>query len=137
VIDPATVLAHRPPNLLLEAVLEVDDQRCRSRVRVDPGAWYAGPDGSAPGWLGLEWMAQTVAAFSGSCHAGEGRPPRPGYLLGTRLYRCDRPTFPGGAVLEVEAVVQYADPAGLSAFQCEIRQDGARVAQAVLTVYEP
>jgi len=135
--DPAQLLAHRPPMLLLESILAADDRHCTARVRVDPGAWYALPDGSAPGWLGLEWMAQTIAAYSGHRNQGQGRPPKPGYLLGTRRYQCDRPSFPAGAVLEVDAAMSDADPAGISAFQCEIRDRGVTVAQAVLKVYEP
>jgi predicted hotdog family 3-hydroxylacyl-ACP dehydratase len=122
---------------LLESVILADEHRCTAQVRVDPAAWYAHADGSAPGWFGLEWMAQTVSAYSGQRNHGLGLPVRPGYLLGTQRYQCDRPSFPAGAVLEVEAQVCYADPSGLSAFQCEIRHQGVRVAQAVLKAYEP
>ena len=134
---PAQVLPHRPPMLLLEAIQEVDDRHCTALVKVDPQAWYAAANGSAPGWFGLEWMAQTISAYSGHQNQGQGRPPKLGYLLGTRQFQCDWQSFPAGATLEVEAQVHYADPGGLSAFQCEIRHQGVQIARAILKVYEP
>jgi len=90
-----------------------------------------------PGWFGLELMAQSIAAYSGSRHQQQGRVPRAGYLLGTRQYACAVAAFPAGALLEVEVCLQYADPGGLSAFDCGLRCDGAELAHAILKVFEP
>ena len=131
------LVPHRPPLLLIDAVREVDGERCLTSTRVDPEAWYADPDGAMPAWFGLELMAQTIAAFSGNLHKGQGRPPSCGYLLGTREYACEAASFPAGALLEVEAKVHYSDAMGLSAFACELRCGGAALASAILKVYEP
>jgi predicted hotdog family 3-hydroxylacyl-ACP dehydratase len=110
---------------------------------VDGGAWYANPDaiadagGAMPAWFGLELMAQSIAAYSGSRHQQQGGAPRPGYLLGTRKYACTVAAFPAGALLEVEVRLQFADPGGLSAFACVLRCDGAELAHAILKVFEP
>lgn len=137
-MDPSTPLVpHEPPLLLLESVLEADGEHCVARVRVDPGAWYADPQGAMPGWFGLELMAQAIAAFSGNLRRGKGEPPRMGYLLGTRRYETSVASFPAGALLEVEVKTHYADGSGVSAFDCAIRQEGAIRATAVLKVFEP
>jgi len=125
---------HRPPMLLIGSVLAADAERCVTLTRVDPGAWYADPDGAMPGWFGLELMAQTIAAHAGSRSQGE---PAFGYLLGTRRYTCLAASFPAGALLEVEAVARDADPSGVRAFDCELRRDGAPLAHAMLLVYTP
>lgn len=132
---PATPLdlPQEPPMRLLEGLLEWDEHQATALARVDPDAWYAAPDGSAPGWLGLEWMAQAIAAHRGR---GEGA-PRVGYLLGTRQYQCAWPAFPAGAALEVTAAVQDLDPGGLAAYACAIRHRGAPVAEAVVKVFVP
>ena len=126
---------HRPPMLLIGSVLEADAERCVTLTRVDPGAWYADPDGAMPGWFGLELMAQTIAAHGGS--QSQGQPQAFGYLLGTRRYACEVPSFPAGALLEVEARVEDAGPSGVSTFACELRRDGMPLARAMLMVYAP
>jgi predicted hotdog family 3-hydroxylacyl-ACP dehydratase len=131
------LLPHQPPMRLLDALLTADDQRCTALARVDPAAWYAGPDGSAPGWIGLEWMAQAVAAHNGQRRQDPGVAPEFGYLLGTRAYACDLPAFPAHAAAEVEATAQETDPSGLSVYACAIRLHGRPVAQALLKVFEP
>ena len=128
---------HRPPMLLIGSVLEADAERCVTLTRVDPGAWYADPDGAMPAWFGLELMAQTIAAFSGQRQRDPDQAPAFGYLLGTREYRCTVAAFPAGAQLEVEAKVHEAEILGLSAFACELRLDGSVLAHAILKVYEP
>jgi predicted hotdog family 3-hydroxylacyl-ACP dehydratase len=134
-MEPAALVPHRPPMLLIGTVLEAGPERCATRTRVDPAAWYADPDGAMPGWFGLELMAQTAAAHAGGRR--RGGPPGFGYLLGTRRYTCQAPAFPAGAVLEVEARAVDPDGSGLAAYDCELRQDGAVLARAILKVFEP
>ena len=135
--DPADVVVHRPPLLLLDRILEATEEKCVARVRVDPAAWYADPDGAMPGWFGIELMAQTVSAFSGSRKRVLGIPPEIGFNLGARNYESWMPRFPPGEILEVEIKLHYFDEAGLSAFACEIRHLGQIVARAMIKTFEP
>ncbi len=130
----APLVPHRAPLLLIDSVLAADAEHCTTLTRVDPGAWYADPGGAMPGWFGLELMAQTVAAYSGSRQQGQA--PRFGYLAGVREYLCAEPSFAAGDLLEVTARLTYADPLGLSAFACELRREGALLASATLKVFE-
>jgi len=130
------LLPHRPPLLLIDILEDATVDSCITNVRVDPGAWYAGPDGAMPAWFGLELMAQTAAAYSGYHKRSANMPPGGGYLLGTRRYECTTPLFPRDAILEVEAKVDYANVFGQSAFVCEIRLQGTVVASATLKVIE-
>ena len=134
--EPLGLVPHRAPMLLLDGVQEVTEEKCLARVRVDPSAWYAGPDGSMPGWFGIELMAQTIAAYSGARKREAGQAPKLGFLLGTRSLECSLPSFPPGALLDVEAQICYLDESGLSAFQCEIRHLGQTVSKATLKTYE-
>ena len=129
-------LPHRAPMLLLDSVVEADDRGGTALARVDPGAWYAQPDGAMPAWFGVELMAQTIAAFSGQRHWLLDRPLEQGYLLGTQRYEAAVPAFPAGTVLEIEAELHYWDEASLSAFRCRIRHQGVQVASATLKVLE-
>jgi len=130
------LVPHRPPALLLDRILELSASHCVALVRVEPDAWYLQADGTAPAWVGLEWMAQTISAFSGNRHRLEGRPPRIGFLLGSRSYEAFVPAFAVGMELEVEAEVLFLDESGPGAFQCEIRRSGGILARARLKAIE-
>jgi predicted hotdog family 3-hydroxylacyl-ACP dehydratase len=134
--DPKQLLVHRPPMLLLDTIQELNSRHCRAVKVVDPDDWYTQPDGSMPGWFGIELMAQTVAAWSGHDKYSDGGQPSPGYLLGTRRYKSRVSSFHPGTKLEIEARQEFRDSSGLGAFACEIFVDGLIVASAILKVYE-
>lgn len=134
---PEDLVIHRSPLLLIDNILEVTGERCLASFTVDPTAWYAEPDGTMPGWFGIELMAQTISAFSGYSKRVVGESPRIGLMLGTRNYECWVPRFPAGGTLEVETTLQYLDESGLSAFACQIRHLGQLSARAILKTYEP
>jgi predicted hotdog family 3-hydroxylacyl-ACP dehydratase len=130
------LVPHREPMLLLDRIVECDERCVRAVYTVRADAWYADA-GAMPAWIALELMAQAVAAYSGYNKAGRGLPPAQGYLLGTRRFRSARASYAAGTTLHVIAEKQYQEPSGLGAFDCRIEIDGARVADATLTVFEP
>jgi len=89
---------------------------------VDPGrsALLVASDGSLPAWLGLEYMAQCVAAHGGLVALARGEPARTGVLIGARRVRFDVPRFEAGRELHVRAS-HHRGERGLLAFDCEIR----------------
>ena len=130
------LLSHRSPSLLLDRILELSPTRCVALVRIEPGAWYLQEDGTAPAWMGLEWMAQAASASSGHRHRLAGHAPRIGFLLGTRSYEALVPSFPVGTELEVAAEAIFLDDTGLSAFTCQVRHSGETLARARLKAIE-
>lgn len=121
-------LPHRPPMLLLDG-LDAEGPF----LRVDPGAWYATPDGSMPGWFGLEILAQALAVH---LSAGEGEAPRTGFLAGVRAFR-SLPAFPAGALLRPRVLEVEAEAAGPALCRCELLLDGAPAASGTLLVVRP
>ena len=130
------LIPHRGPSLLLDRILELSATRCVALVRIDAEAWYLQADGTAPAWVGLEWMAQAASAFSGHRHLQAGRAPRIGFLLGSRSFEALVPSFPAGAELEVQAEPLFQDDSGLGAFTCELRHKGETLARARLKAIE-
>ncbi len=93
-------------------------------------------DGSLPAWVGVEIMAQSVAAFAG-CHARQaGQPVELGFLLGTRSYQCNVEAFPAGADLRVRAHRSLQDDNGMGVFECHLEGPGIH-AEARLNVFRP
>ena len=130
------LLPHRAPAIVVDRVLQLEEEGCRVAAVVEAGAWYLDAKEEMPAWVGLELMAQAASAFSGWRNTLSGRPIRVGYLLGTRSFDATEPAFPVGTELEVEVKVIFLDESGPSAFRCELRRAGLRVAHATLKAIE-
>ena len=133
--DIRDLLPHSGPMVLLDQVVAADDESLCAEVRVrEDSLFYV--DGAVGGWVGLEYMAQTIGAFAGYSARLRGEPVRIGYLLGTRHYECKQPSFHLGSRLKiyVKRVLQSAD--GLAAFDCRIDDENGLVASANLTVFQ-
>ncbi len=127
---------HRGAMSLLDAVEHCDDERIEARVRVPAGGLFEGADGM-PAWVGIEYMAQAIAAWSGARARTAGGSPRIGYLLGSRRYEAAVPAFEAGAELRVFAQCELTGDNGLGVFDCRIEQAGRVVASGRLNVFEP
>ena len=122
--------------LLAERVVSWDGEHAAVAATPRRGAWYA-EDGEMPSWIGIELMAQAIAAHVGLIARSQGRPPQRGVLLGTRQFRASRTRFPAERELLIKARVSYRDESGLGSYDATIDLDGAEVAAANVTVYEP
>jgi predicted hotdog family 3-hydroxylacyl-ACP dehydratase len=129
------LLPHRPPMVLLDELLDCEPGRARCRVRLRPDSPFM-EDGRVRAVVALEYMGQTAAACAGFASRRDGRPPAPGLLLGTRELALAVSHFEAGDELVVEAE-HLADGERISSFRCAVRRGGARVAEAVLSVYLP
>jgi predicted hotdog family 3-hydroxylacyl-ACP dehydratase len=129
------LVPHAKPLLLVDEVLEAGEEHivCRVLVR-DDGLFNR--HGIVPGWLGMEYMAQTVAAFSGWRNWKERQPVKVGLLLGTRRYSTSGAGYRVGDELTVRAERVIEGAGGMSAFECRI--SGSEIEQkATLSLYEP
>ncbi|SFS18621.1 Predicted 3-hydroxylacyl-ACP dehydratase, HotDog domain [Dyella sp. OK004] len=132
----AEVLPHTGDMILLDRVIELEAERIVCTRTVHAGGAFVEHDGTLPAWIGIELMAQTIAAWAG-CHAlAAGEPIRLGFLLGARQYQCDVDAFPAGSELRIEAVRHFNDEDGMGVFACRIDATGAH-AEARLTVFSP
>jgi len=127
---------HRGAMSLLDSIAHVDDLAVEARVRV-PAQGPFNTDAGVPAWVGIEYMAQAVAAWSGARARGGGGGPKIGYLLGSRRYEAAVPVFEVGAELRVLAQCELTAENGLGMFDCRIEHAGRVVANGRLSVFEP
>lgn len=132
----AALLPHSGNIVLLDEILSCGDETLTASATVRPSL-FSLADGSLPPWIGLEILAQAVAAWSGWQALVAGKPVRLGFLLGTRHYECHVDAFPPGAALTVQVARTLQDDAGMGIFQSSILQSGREIAQARLNVYQP
>ncbi|MCK5829717.1 MAG: 3-hydroxylacyl-ACP dehydratase [Methylococcales bacterium] len=133
-INVADILPHAGQMMLLDKVLEYDQQRMVVETKVCNDGLF-GDEKTVPAWLGIEYMAQAVAAHGGMIRYLAGKPINIGFLLGTRRYNSNTSTFNVGVVLTV-TVERLIEDQGLSAFDCQIIGKGVDVS-AKLNVYQP
>ena len=116
------ILPHRPPMVYLDRVVSFDEGEivCAATVGAEPCLLPQNADGSIPTWLGLEYMAQTAAAYAGMCALRDKLPVRRGVLLGTRKLELFVPSLTAGRKLLVSALPQSEDE-DMRIFECSIK----------------
>jgi predicted hotdog family 3-hydroxylacyl-ACP dehydratase len=134
--DIERVVPHRGTLLLIDRLLEWDSESVVVELRVPADGPFSTEEG-VPAWVGVEYMAQTIAAWAGCRARRAGGEPSVGFLLGTRRYVCTEAYFRPGAVLRVEARCELLGDNGLGMFGCRILQGGNELASANVSVYEP
>ncbi len=128
------LLPHSGRMVLLNRVIEFDEENMVAEVIVRDDGLF-GDGNTVPAWLGIEYMAQTIAALGGMKRRLAGKPLNPGFLLGTKRYECNVDLFPMGSVLTV-SIKRLVEDQGLGVFDCHITAEGMS-ASAKLNVYQP
>lgn len=132
----AEVLPHAGDMILLDGIEHVEDERIICTRMIQAGGLFVEADGSLPAWVGVELMAQAIAAWAGCRARAEKRPVQLGFLLGTRHYEANVDAFPAGACLRITAERAFHNEQGMGVFHCRIDAASLR-AQARLNVYSP
>ncbi|CAE6850223.1 hypothetical protein R75465_07129 [Paraburkholderia aspalathi] len=132
-----TIIPHRGTMLLIDAVSTFSEEALSARATVHADAWYADADGAMPAWIGIELMAQTIAAHVALLAMRGGGQARPGVLLGSRSYRALQPSFAGGAQLLIHATELLRSEEGHGAYECTIHHGDVCCAEAVIKVFQP
>lgn len=130
------VLPHGPSMILLDRLVGYDAESLTCEVTVTPASHFC--DGqSVPAWVGIEYMAQTLGAFTGVARLQKGKAVQLELLLGTRAYDAAVDRFPVGSRLTVRSKLLFWDPDGVCAFACDIRDAERVLAKSEVKGYEP
>ncbi|WP_293372021.1 hypothetical protein [Nevskia sp.] len=133
---PADLLPQAGPMLLLDSIVGYGPDWLRASVNIRRDGFLCDEHG-APVWAGIEYMAQTAAAWAGIEPRQAGQTPGIALLLGTRRYRCTVSHFPLAARLDIEAGLMLRDDEGIAVFDCEIRSGETVMATAQIKAYRP
>lgn len=120
---------------LIDRVIKVTDDTalCEMQVRKDNIFFDADINGIYV-WIGIELMAQTVAAFAGYRNITDA--PKIGLLLSARQFSHTKPVFLLGETLTIQANQVYMEDV-VAVFETKIFCDGECVASAKLNAYQP
>jgi predicted hotdog family 3-hydroxylacyl-ACP dehydratase len=135
--QPEEVLPHRPPMILIDSIDEIGPDYMLSHVRIDETSLFYEHGKGVPVWVGIEYMAQTVAAFVGADSRRNGEPIKMGFLLGTRRLNTDTTFFVLGQKLQIQ-ITRLLQESELGQFQCRILNEaGEELAAGNISTYMP
>ncbi len=133
-----TLVPHAAPMLLIDRVLAADDEAMCTEVRISKNSMFFTTGHGVPGYVGIEYIAQTVAAYSGwrVQSAAPGSTPKVGYLLGTRKMTMNCDWFDDGAILSIHVKNIFED-GEMGVFDGEVRNGDDILVSARINVYQP
>lgn len=132
------VLPHDHPMILIDELLHYDGDSATCAVTIKPESPLYNPElNGVPSYVGIEYMAQTIAAFANANKLDEGEKVSIGFLVSSRKYTTQLKLYPNGEkfVIRVEKVLMGEN--GLSVFDCEIRQHDDVVVTAKINIFQP
>jgi predicted hotdog family 3-hydroxylacyl-ACP dehydratase len=137
-IDVEELLPHSGDMVLIDQMVDYGDDYGVSRVTVKPDdKFFEEAINGIHSTIGLEWMAQTIAAIAGIEALSNHRPVQVGFLLGSRKYEPSKSIFSLGEEYIIHVKQLYREENGLGAFQCTIHEGDNLIADAKLNVFAP
>lgn len=133
--DISQLIPHSGKMLLLDSVVDSGEDWLTSQVTIQKESMFC-HNGSVSAIIGIEYMAQTIAAFAGKNDKINNQKISIGLLLGTRNYTSSVAEFPIGATLLIHAHQVYFEELGIGVFKCSIEADDILV-EANINVYHP
>jgi predicted hotdog family 3-hydroxylacyl-ACP dehydratase len=130
------LLPHQGPAVLIDEVLNDSENSISVAANVTREHPFFVTSHGVPSWVGIELMAQAIAAHAGLSGRRLRRPPRVGMLLGTRRYLATTSYFEEGSRLEIKANREFGDTGGIAACKCSILCEGRTLAEASLIIIE-
>jgi predicted hotdog family 3-hydroxylacyl-ACP dehydratase len=134
--DIRSLVPHAGAMVLLDRVIAADEDSLCAEIGIRSDTLFCGPDGVGA-WVGIEYMAQAIAAWAGYTAQLRGERVKLGFLLGARRYECSRPIFVLGSVLRVHVQRLFQNDNGLGSFECRIDDIQGPLATATVTVFQP
>lgn len=132
---PAEFVPHKDGMCLLNRIVDAGDQWLKAQVDISPESLFSTAQG-IPSYVGLEYLAQAVAAWAGYQERLNGGKPKIGFLVGTRRYRVSEPIFTFGDQLQIHVQQELVAQNGLQVFGCELYGNTVK-GSAHINVFQP
>jgi predicted hotdog family 3-hydroxylacyl-ACP dehydratase len=129
------ILFHEAPMILIDRVEAYDDRTVQSSVEITPDSPFLAND-TVPAYVSVEYMAQSIAAYSGIKARSSGEEVKIGYLASIRKIDFNAPHFVIGDKLNI-TVKMIWNETPMAVFDCVIEVQDKVVASARLNVFQP
>lgn len=133
--EVAELVPHSGSMSLLDEIVDYGDDWLHATVKITSSSMFL-DDKGVPSSVGIEYLAQAVAAYAGLQERKEGGKPKLGFLLGVRKYLCSTDYFPVGKTLLLQVTLEMEADNGLNVFQTMLTAEGIE-GSARLNVFQP
>jgi predicted hotdog family 3-hydroxylacyl-ACP dehydratase len=133
-----TLVPHRGKMLLLSRVIgyNLEERSIEAEYHITEDCLFYDPQAAGvPAWVGLEFMAQAIAAISGIWSREKGEPPKMGFILSVSAMQIETAFFRAGSILNIK-MKEAGRMDSVYNFDGEIRVENEKAVQGKLTVLE-
>ncbi len=130
------LVPHSGTMSLLDQVIEYDNDWLIAEVGIRPDTLFLTEE-AVPAWVGIEYMAQAIAAFAGIHAKAQQQDVKLGFLLGSRKYSSSHSHFALGSCLQIRVEKEMQSEEGLGVFNCTITSADDLLVSARLNVFQP
>jgi len=133
-----SIVPHRGRMLLLNRVIGYDmkERSIETEYHITEDCiFFDSAAMGVPAWVGFEFMAQSISAFSGIRDKEKGEPPKRGFVLAVSKLQIGLPFFETGSIITIRAK-EIDNMYPIYVFEGEIFLDGKKVLEGKLTVME-
>ena len=137
------LMPHAHPMIMIDSISESAKARTKgdqqasldAAVRISEDSHFYERSFGVPTWVGIEYVAQTVAALAGLRARRAGKPVTLGFLLGSRRFEVSKPYFPIGTKLLIHVSPEY-ESVDLAKYAGVITDEtGEVLVETAVTVY--
>lgn len=129
------ILPHAKPMILIDKIIACSEDFIHSTLQITADIPFF-VEGGVPCYIALEYMAQTIAAWSGIMARAKQEKPKVGFLLGTRKLTLNEETFVSGDLLDIYGKLKYND-GEMACFDCWVTVNQLQIVSAQLNVFQP
>lgn len=131
------LLPHDAPMILIDKLIAVEALSVHCQVLIsEKSPFFDHQTGLVGAHIGIEYMAQSIALWSGYHYFLEGKPAAIALLLGCRRYNSVCSQFEKGMILDIYAEQVFVGD-GMSVFCCSIKSKGKELIEGKLNVFMP
>lgn len=132
------VVPHDAPMILIDQLVEYSDESATCSVTITPQSpFYNEQIEGVPSYIGVEYMAQSIAAYAGALANDINEAVKIGFLIGTRKYKTHQTMFCKNSILTIYVHKLYQEESGLSVFECQISENKKILCDAKINVFQP
>ena len=136
-MDLEKILPHKKPMILIDDIIDYSDENdsINSVVTISENSmFYDDTIKGVSSCVGIEYMAQTIGCFA--FLKDKLKEPKPGFLLGSRLYETKKDVFLLNEKYYINAKRIFSEE-NIVSFECYINdKENNEVAKATLNVYQ-
>lgn len=130
-------IPHDAGMALIENISDIAEGYIECSVKTASSYLFRDENDKIPSWTGIEYMAQTIAAYAGWMDRKDGKPVSVGFLLGSRNLTLQTDFFEDETIY-IQANLIFRNEE-LGSFKCLILSEDKKsiLAEAVVNVFQP